>query len=320
MKLIHVVASLMFVLPTLSNAQQAQPKVLLDTTQGPIILELDNERAPRTTANFLAYVDDGSFNDMIVQRVVKNFVVQSGSLKSNGTAIPSKGAIASERGNGLSNTYGRIAMALSSTITGQTNVNSAASAFYINTGNNSSNLDANFTAFGQVVYGMNTLATLNNTPVFSGSDQPVLFPVVRRAVRVDGFPILDVHTGAWFDPAKSGRGFALEISRASGGSAQPLAIVNWYDYSEGKQIWLNGAIPFQWGDSSVTVPMQITSGAQFGNAFAPEQVESDLEWGTLTIRFSDCHHGEFSFQSKLGNATYQLTRITEPTHIQCLDD
>ena len=320
MKMIHCVAALLLALPTMSTAQQSQPRVLLDTTQGPLILELDSTRAPRTAANFLAYVDDGSFNDMIVQRVVKNFVVQSGSLKSSGATITSKGAISSERGNGLSNTSGSIAMALSSTVTGQTNVNSATSAFYINTGNNSTNLDANFTVFGRVVYGLNTLTTLNNTAVFSGSDQPVVFPVVRRAVRVDGFPILDVHTGAWFDPANSGRGFGLEISRASEGGTQPLMVVHWYDYSEGKQIWLVGAAAFQWGDSTVTVPLQITSGAQFGAAFAPDQVQNDAEWGSVTIRFSDCHHGEFSFQSRLGNGSYQLTRITEPTHIQCLDD
>ncbi|HRD71901.1 MAG TPA: peptidylprolyl isomerase, partial [Aquimonas sp.] len=73
MKKIHFVATLILALPTMSNAQQSQPRVLLDTTQGPLILELDSTRAPRTAANFLAYVDDGSFNDMIVQRVVKNF-------------------------------------------------------------------------------------------------------------------------------------------------------------------------------------------------------------------------------------------------------
>ncbi len=306
--------------PMLGIAQTSNPRVLLDTTQGPIILELDTVRAPRTAANFLAYVDDGSFNDMIIQRVVKNFVVQSGSLKSSGATISAKPAIATERGNGLSNTYGNIAMALTSSITGQTNVNSATSAFYINTGNNSSNLDANFTVFGRVAHGLGTLAKLNNTAVFAGSDQPVLFPVVRRAVRVENFPILDAHAGSWFDPANSGRGFNLEIARASGGGEQPLMIVYWYDYSAGEQIWMNGAAAFQWGDEAVTVPMQITSGGQFGAAFATSQVQSNAQWGQLTIRFSDCHHAEFNFQSSLGSGNYTLTRVTEPTHIQCMDD
>ena len=302
-----------------SMAAAQNPRVLLDTDRGPMLLELDSVRAPNTVANFLSYVDDGAYNRSLIQRVVPNFVVQGGGFKESGEGIVKRAAIPSERGNGLQHTTGTVAMALTST-NGVTNVNSATSDFFINTNTNAS-LNADFTVFGRVVYGYKTLEELNTTPIFFGSEQPIRMPLIRRAVRVasDEFPILPLHTGTWFDPDNSGKGFLIEITKASGAtnSDSPILVVSWYDFFEGQQFWTIGSAPFAWGASSVEIPMQISTGGQFGSAYMASQVTSNPQWGVLTIRFSDCSIGSFSYTSVYGNGTIPVRSLTSPLYEKC---
>lgn len=292
------------------------PRVLLDTDRGPLLLELDAQRAPNTVANFLSYVDDGSFNATLLHRVVRNFVVQGGGFRDNAQTITKRPAINSERNNGLVNEPGTIAMALSGN---PPNINSATSDFFINTGTNTA-LNEHFTVFGRVVFGLRNLESLNTTPVFAGSEQPIRPPLIRRAVRVapDQFPILSQHTGAWYDPARSGRGIVLEVANAAGSAAGPLMVVSWYDFFEGEQAWFTGVAPFQWGAHQVTVPLQVSAGGQFGEDFDPSQVVSDPQWGTLTIRFTGCGNGVFSYQSAYGEGTMNLRHLTKPTDATCV--
>lgn len=299
-------------------AAQTAPRVLLDTDRGPMLLQLDAVRAPNTVANFLSYVDDGSFNDTLLHRVVPNFVVQGGGFRNNGTAIVKRPAINSERNNGLLNTPGRIAMALSGN---PPNVNSATSDFFINTGTNAS-LDPDFTVFGEVVFGLKTLTALNTTPIFAGTEQPIRIPSIKRAVRVaDGqFPILPLHAGSWYDPSNSGRGILLEVSNAAGSEAGPLLALSWYDFFEGEQIWVVGVAPFQWGAHQVVVPLQISRGAQFGADFDPSQIIANPAWGSITVRFTGCGTAEFSYQSDYGDGTLPLQHLTQPTEALCTDN
>ncbi|SDD39588.1 peptidylprolyl isomerase [Aquimonas voraii] len=308
--------ALLCLLPLAALAQTA-PRVLLDTDRGPILLELDAENTPRTTANFLAYVEDGSYNNTLVHRIVRDFVVQAGIRKASYAPIATRGAIGSEVRPAPSNLRGTVAMALTS-LNGAVNRNSATASFFINTRNNP-NLDPDFTVFGRVVYGMGLVDQLNAEPTFA-SEEPVRFPLIKRAVRTSGFPILPLHAGSWFDPDKSGRGIVVEIAQSAPGSAsgdQPVMVVYWYDYFEGRQIWMNGAATFNWGASEVTLPLQITRGGQFGAAFAPSEIEADREWGRLTVRFTACDRGLFRFESSYGNGEYSLTRITVPTSARC---
>lgn len=311
--------ALLCLLPLVVSAQTS-PRVLLDTDRGPILLELDTVNTPRTTANFLAYVDDGSYNNTLVHRIVPNFVVQAGAANQLFRAIPTRPAVQSERRPAPSNLRGTLAMALSNNANGTANRNSATSSFFINTRDNA-NLDPDFTVFGRVVYGLGLIDELNAEPLFPGTtDAPVRYPVIKRAVRTNGFPILALHSGSWYDPEKSGRGFVVEVTQAAPGTAgsnQPLMVVYWYDYFEGKQIWMNGAEAFNWGASEVTVPLQITSGGQFGAAFAPNQVESNTAWGRVTVRFTGCDRGQFRFESSYGNGEYSLARITVPNGSRC---
>jgi peptidyl-prolyl cis-trans isomerase A (cyclophilin A) len=218
-----------------------------------------------------------------------------------------------ERNNGLPSVPGARAIALPAG-----NVNGGTSEFFINTTTNP-HLDADFTVFGHVVLGMQNVIEIGNRPSSPDSSATAFRPaLIRRAVNADGFPIMNLHTGAWYDPAKSGRGFSVEIGHAAGGEgAGPLLIVYWYDYFEGRQVWMNGAQPFAYGDAEVTLNLQITSGGEFGDAFDPETVESDTEFGTLTVRFPACDSGQFSYDTKFGSGELTLQRLTIPGHDRC---
>jgi peptidyl-prolyl cis-trans isomerase A (cyclophilin A) len=170
-----------------------------------------------------------------------------------------------------------------------------------------------------VIYGLKTLTTLNNTPVFQNSEDPVRIPYITRAVRVapGTFPLLPLHTGSWYDPANAGKGFVLEVSQAAGSESGPLVIVSWYDFHEGRQIWLYGLKTFTWGDSSVEVPVQISTGAQFGGAFNASQITSNANWGKITIRFTGCDAGSFTYTSIYGNGTFPVRSLTLPTNQSC---
>ncbi|MCK7592291.1 peptidylprolyl isomerase [Pseudomarimonas salicorniae] len=297
---------------TVSSAAAA-PRVLFDTEAGPILLELDDVRAPRNTANLLRYVNDGFYDGLIFHRSIRDFVIQAGRFDQNGQLrLPTYSAIAGEPRNGLSNRYGTIAMALSGS-----NVNSARSEFFINTADNTS-LDGSFTVFGRVVYGMGAVEDIDERRT-TGDDAPFRPVLITRAVQVaDGaFPILDAHSGSWFDPANSGRGIVLEIASDPEDATRRILIAYGYDYRDGAQVWVNGAQPFAVGDHEVTVAMQTASGADFGSAFAPGAVLFDTEWGSLHIRFSSCDLGTFTYTSRFGDSTQQLTRITTPPGRGC---
>ena len=79
------IAAALFALSLPAAAQDT--RVLLDIDQGPLLIELDLEEAPLTSANFLAYVDAGRYDNTILHRVVKDFVVQGGAVKADASPI-----------------------------------------------------------------------------------------------------------------------------------------------------------------------------------------------------------------------------------------
>jgi len=136
-----------------------KPVVVLDTTLGPITIELDRAKAPISVANFLKYVDKGFYDGLIFHRVIPDFMVQGGGMKEvDGKIVEQKDnlfdPIKNESGNGLSNARGTIAMARTS------DPNSATAQFYINHGTrNAGSLDGRgpgtgYAVFGKVIAGM----------------------------------------------------------------------------------------------------------------------------------------------------------------------
>jgi cyclophilin family peptidyl-prolyl cis-trans isomerase len=141
------------------EAPQAKPRVLIQTSYGPITLELEPGAAPATVANFLHYVQEGFYAGTIFHRVIDGFMVQGGGLLPDLTEKATRGSVVNEAPAafkaGLKNTRGTIAMARKEPR------NSATSQFYINTADNPSldpkdDTDAGFgyCVFGRVVAGM----------------------------------------------------------------------------------------------------------------------------------------------------------------------
>lgn len=109
------------------NDNANNPVVVLETTMGNITIELDAGNAPNTTANFLAYVEDGYFADTTFHRVIPNFMIQGGGITADMRDKPSKRApIQNEANNGLKNDRGTVAMARTG------DPHSATSQFFIN--------------------------------------------------------------------------------------------------------------------------------------------------------------------------------------------
>ena len=85
--------------------------MILKTTLGKIVLELDAEKAPITVENFLGYVETGYFDGTIFHRVIPNFMIQGGGFTLDMNEKTPREAIKNEANNGLKNDRGSIAMA-----------------------------------------------------------------------------------------------------------------------------------------------------------------------------------------------------------------
>ncbi len=102
----------------------------LQTTLGDIIIELNEENAPKTCENFKQYVRDGHFDGTIFHRVIDNFMIQGGGFTADMTQKPTRDPIENEAKNGLKNERGTIAMART------TDPHSATAQFFINVKDN----------------------------------------------------------------------------------------------------------------------------------------------------------------------------------------
>ena len=90
------------------------PYVELETTMGNIVIELNQEKAPNTVANFLEYVKSGHYDGTIFHRVIDGFMIQGGGMDANMTEKSTNAPIQNEADNGLKNEVGTIAMARTS--------------------------------------------------------------------------------------------------------------------------------------------------------------------------------------------------------------
>lgn len=160
--------------------------VRFETSLGDFTLELDAEKAPVSTANFLAYVDDGFFDGLIFHRVIPGFMIQGGGFTPDMSQKKGKAPIKNEAPNGLKNRRGTIAMA-------RTNVvDSATSQFFINLSDNEfldhSPGNFGYAVFGHVVEGLDTIDRIakERTGRKHGHDDvPVNEVVIKSARRVE---------------------------------------------------------------------------------------------------------------------------------------
>ena len=109
----------------------SNPKVELHILDhGVITLELNEEKAPKSVANFLNYVNKGHYDGTIFHRVISNFMVQGGGFQPGMTQKPSDAPIDNEANNGLKNDIYTVAMARTS------DPHSATAQFFINVADN----------------------------------------------------------------------------------------------------------------------------------------------------------------------------------------
>ncbi len=139
------------------------PQVKLETTMGDIVIELNQEKAPNTVANFLEYVEAGFYDGTIFHRVIENFMIQGGGFDQNFQQKQTRSPIENEADNGLSNQRGAVAMARTN------DPHSATAQFFINTVDNDF-LDFRgkapsgwgYAVFGEVVEGMDVVDKIRN--------------------------------------------------------------------------------------------------------------------------------------------------------------
>lgn len=129
--------------------------VVFETTIGSFTLELNPDKAPKTVANFLVYVDEGFYDNTLFHRVIPNFVIQGGGFEAGMDKKHTHSPVINESDNGLKNTRGAISMARTK------NPNSATSQFFINEVHNIT-LDSNggkpgYTVFGKIIRGMKVI-------------------------------------------------------------------------------------------------------------------------------------------------------------------
>jgi len=162
-------------------------QVIMETSQGTIKIELDDDKAPITVKNFLAYVDEGFYDGTIFHRVISNFMIQGGGFLPGMQQKSTKPTIKNESTNGLSNKRGTLAMARTSV------ADSATAQFFINVTDNDA-LDRSrsrdgvgYCVFGKVVEGMDVVDKIKGVKTGSRGGhgdvpaQDVVINSVKRA-------------------------------------------------------------------------------------------------------------------------------------------
>ena len=162
MKLLRILLATLLVGLCILPAQAASltkgklKMVKFETNHGTFTLQLDAEKAPITTQNFLDYVNSGFYSNVVFHRVIPNFMIQGGGFEPGMKQKKTNDPIKNEAANGLKNDKYTIAMARTG------DPHSASSQFFINTKNNSF-LDYpgqdgwGYCVFGKVVEGMDVI-------------------------------------------------------------------------------------------------------------------------------------------------------------------
>jgi peptidyl-prolyl cis-trans isomerase B (cyclophilin B) len=153
---------------------------------GVITLELDQDKAPKSVANFLSYVKKGHYNNTIFHRVIPGFMIQGGGMEPGMGQKPTDAQIENEANNGLKNDKYTVAMA-------RTNApHSATSQFFINATNNTflnhtapSAQGWGYAVFGKVISGTEVVDKIEAVKTGSKGghgDVPLTDVVIEKAV------------------------------------------------------------------------------------------------------------------------------------------
>lgn len=173
---------------TAPAAAADKPQVIMETSKGTVVIELNAQKAPITTANFIAYVQSGFYDNTIFHRVIRGFMIQGGGLTADMRKKPNQEPIRNEADNGLKNIAGTIAMARTG------DPHSATSQFFFNVKDNPF-LDYRaktpsgwgYCVFGRVIKGMDVVHAIENVPTgrkAGHADVPLEPVVIKRMTTV----------------------------------------------------------------------------------------------------------------------------------------
>ena len=168
---------------TQPTTQPKAPQVVLETSMGRIVLELNEEKAPITAKNFLRYVEEGHFGGTIFHRVIPDFMIQGGGFTPRMEQKRVHKPIKNEAANGLKNLRGTIAMARTA------DPDSATAQFFVNVANNDflnyrGARNPGYAVFGKVVEGMDVvdkIVAVRTTRVGPHENVPAEPVVIEKA-------------------------------------------------------------------------------------------------------------------------------------------
>lgn len=176
-------------------------------------------------------------------------------------------------------------------------------------------------AAGQVVVSLDACDRLGWR--YSGGDglddvtltfEPLLADQLGLAGCLDakGVALDNRYAGAWWNPSRAGEGIVLDLETRG---ATPTAFMSWFTYLAGQPVWLVGSAPFAPSDSVLNIPLVVTRGAQFGEAFSAADVVVN-SWGTAVMQFTGCNAAQINFSGQFEGGSpvggsIELQRFTD---------
>jgi peptidyl-prolyl cis-trans isomerase A (cyclophilin A) len=322
--------------------------VLMETPLGNIEIELLEEDAPNTVANFLNYVENSRYDKAIVHRIVPDFIIQGGGftfIEGEFDDVQSFPTVDNEFK--VSNTRGTLAMAK---LSGQPD--SASGQWFINLADNSggsSSLDSvngGYTVFARVVSGMDVADAISLLPRWNATsvhgaftdfpmidfvagnsiaDENMVFTAMSVISEEEPFVMNAGLNDAWYDPATSGQGFFVTVF-------PDLNFVNlaWFTYDtdlptedetanlgDPGHRWIT-AIGSIEGNRSV-MNINITSGGLFDTSTEVQNTDPVGSDGTITLTFDDCGNGtvDYDITSIDQQGSVPIVRVAADNEVMC---
>ncbi len=317
--------------------------VLIETPLGDIEIELLEEDAPKTVANFLNYIQNDRYDKTFIHRSVPGFIIQGGGFFFDNGAAPGVTTFPPvENEFKVSNTRGTLAMAKQE---GQPD--SATSQWFINLADNSENLDnqnGGFTVFARVIGGgmavadaiaalprVNAGGPFGQLPVIDYSigdelaEENLVMTAVSEQSEVVPFVMNAGLNDAWFNPFTDGQGFFITVFPDLG-----LVSLAWFTYDtelpaedasaslgDAGHRWLT-AIGTIEGDHAV-MNIDVASGGLFDTATEIQHTDPVGSDGTITLSFEDCNLGlvEYDIASIDQQGSIPIQRIVDDNIALC---
>ena len=327
-----------FALPITTMAKS----VLIETALGNIELELLEDDAPNTVANFLNYIQNDRYNKTFIHRSVPDFIIQGGGFFfEDGDAASVETFPSIENEYKVSNTRGTVAMAKLSD-----QPDSATSQWFINVIDNAENLDnqnGGFTVFAKVIGdGMDVVDAINalqrvnagnafeELPVINYSSGTLVEEnlVITTVSEIEEQPPFVMNAGlndAWYNPLTDGQGFFITVFADKG-----VVSLAWFTYDtelpamdasanlgDAGHRWLTALGTIEGNKAVMNIDM--TSGGLFDAASLIEHTKPAGSDGTITLTFEGCNSAlvEYDITSIDQQGSVPIERVADDNIVLC---